>query len=74
MNPLEEMTLEDIVAEIGRRYKHVVVVAEGEAKGSPGENQIFHTYAGGLSGAIGLVERYRGQLRAWAKESREVAE
>ncbi len=74
MSGLEELTLEDIVEELGRRYKHVVVIAEGEAEGKSDENLFQHAYKGGLSGAIGLVERYRGQLKAWVKECREEAE
>lgn len=71
MNPLEEATLEELIDEVKRRHKAVLIIGIMDPKVDDGCEDCLMHYSGGFTTALGLAVRARDTLRSRASEDDE---
>lgn len=62
MDGLEVFTIDDIFAELKKRFRGVLLVTEAVVKESDDKYETFVSYCGGANIAIGLAHRAIDQL------------
>lgn len=60
MDDLSLVTSLEMIEELGKRYRHVVLITEKTMQKDEGETSFF--YRGGITGAVGLCERMKASL------------